>query len=726
MLVSADNFKLAWLRVRYFDRPDSRDWVGLKVFAANRDYNLAVLRQNLIARTFEPSFPEIKYIPKPSLTLRPMAILPIGDRIIYQAIANVISEKGRFALSVVSDRQSFANVLAETHEQRMFVHWKKQYPLFQDKFCALVDEGNVWLAETDIAAFYETIDHQTLFHRLLDDGFVDDRVLEYLQSYLPAWGSVKAGMYVSRGVPQGCLASDLLANVFLYEFDKDQAAQEYHYLRYVDDIRVLGETKDAVQRGLIRIDIAFKSIGLLLQTKKTIVRQIGDLSGEVDRMAAQLSELDQRLNEPDLSLSTDPLLEPTVQQVALLGAELDSATHASPPPPTPQQDLLALFWRSKERIDSDGDPFAERHLRFCLYRLSPNVDVVNAVLAYFTERPWLSEIITYYLRKGKLQRKATKYLRNVVATHRVYDHVVALAIDILVRQQVSLRSQHRIFRQWLADERRDWPLLCGAAIALGESSDNMAVLLRASKSCSPSVRRMATIQALRLATNPGEAGQVLKASIGDRSPVVVDALLYQLYNEWQLTLKGLCPREESLSEYCRLGAKGYDNSLPAVQPDYIRYVLVRDYNIKPSDSVDFHALLGADHQRASDFLWCAQNSYLVNPSRYVSQIGMFHEELLYPIMVDKLRLKGTREELAKVELTNRLDFLQSHTKGLAAFAGGLIACHSLRANPETHTRLHSELTQTTPITWRQRDALKMKLQGAYQELVDWMTAGYPN
>ena len=97
MLTSPENFRLAWERVRYFDRPDSRDWIGLKVFAANRDYNLEMLRQSLIERTFEPSYPEIKYIPKPSLTLRPMAMLAVSDRVIFQAIVNVVAEKRRAA-----------------------------------------------------------------------------------------------------------------------------------------------------------------------------------------------------------------------------------------------------------------------------------------------------------------------------------------------------------------------------------------------------------------------------------------------------------------------------------------------------------------------------------------------------------------------------------------------------------------------------------------------------
>jgi hypothetical protein len=729
MLTSSDNFSLAWERVRYFDRPDSRDWIGLKVFAANRDYNLEMLRQSLVERTFEPSYPEIKYQPKPSLTLRPMAVLAIGDRVIFQAIANVIAEKGRSTLAMVTNRQSFANVLSKRGQKQFFAPWKRQYRLFQEKFCELVEEGNVWLAETDLAAFYETIDHATLFKRLLEDKFLDERSLQHLEYYLSIWSSVRPGTQVARGVPQGCLASDLLANIFLYDLDRELAIQEYHYLRYVDDIRVLAKTKDAVQRGLIRIDTTLKSIGLLLQTKKTIVRRITDLGEETDRLAAQLSEIDRRFNEPELPElpPPDPLLEPSLHDVALLGEDFNVRADPSKPAPTVQQELLELFWKSKHSIDSDdGDPFAERHLRFCLYRLEPDPEIVAAILPFFVERPWLSEIIALYLRKCELDKETVGHLRNVIETHKVYDSVVALAVDILVRQGVSLRPQHDLFRQWLTNGNRDWRLLHVAAIALGESSDNMLVLLEAMRSSSPSVRRVATIQTLRLARDQDEAAHIFNVCIDDLAPVVIDALLYQLYNEWGLTLNDLELDDQSLTDYCVACAKGYDDTLPAIQPDYLRSVLAKNYNVKFLDTMDFHALLGSDYERASEFLWQAENSYLVNPSRYVSQLDLFHEEVLYPILVDKLHWKGTRGELAQVAFPDRARYFLANKVELASFGSAVLECHRLRSScSEAHTRLHRQLITTSPITWRQRDGLKKRLGAGYQELVDWLAAGCP-
>jgi retron-type reverse transcriptase len=238
LFISHENFQLAWERVRYFDRPDSRDWIGLKVFAANHNHNLEVLRQSIIQRTFVPSAPEIKYFPKASQTLRPMAIMAVKDRVVFQAIANVIAEKGRSTLSIIANRQSFANILQEPDKIPIFIHWEQQHQKFQKRFTTLFDQGNVWLVETDIAAFYEMIDHKRLFEILLRNGFLDEPVLSYLEAYLPIWALIKKGNKASRGVPQGCLASDMLAGVYLHELDEMLAAHECHYLRYVDDISI--------------------------------------------------------------------------------------------------------------------------------------------------------------------------------------------------------------------------------------------------------------------------------------------------------------------------------------------------------------------------------------------------------------------------------------------------------------------------------------------------------
>jgi len=750
--ICEENFLLAWERVRYFDRPDSRDWLDLKIFAANREHNIEILRQSVIDRVFEPSWPEIKYIPKKSLTLRPMAMLAVTDRIVLQAIGNVIASRGRPRLAVVSNKQSFANVLTERGQKPLFSKWKRQYRLFQDKYLKLVEEGNLWVAETDATAFYETIEHEYLLKALVDIEFIDDEIAIRLRSYLSVWSSVRHGQYVTRGIPQDCLTSDLLANVFLYELDREFATKDYYYLRYVDDIRLLGVTKESVQRGLISLDMSIKSLGLLLQTKKTIIREVKDLSAESDRLADQLSDIDRRFAD-SLKYSDDGLPDPILavpindlaaiadnDEITNLDAdELHGISDLFEPnddvqPPFAkliaeiyqegleelQRDIQEIYWQSLKNLDNADFPFAERHLKFALYRLNPNPAITKAVLSVYVDRPWLSQVIAHYLRKIENDSYLVDFLKNVISTHNVYDSIVALAIELLMQKGISLREFGVMFKRWILDGEKQWYLQEACILALGEYDDNQSALLKCFDSPSSTVRRMSLIQSLRQAGNQDEALYIASQAVTDPSSDVTNTLVYLLYNEWGLSIAKLKSTNVSIPEHCLIYAKGYDSSLPDIQADYIRLILRKRYSVTFTVELDFKLLLGTSYKRAADFLWQSENSYLSNPSRYVSQLDLFHETLLFPLLVDKLAAKSSYQELTNVELTNRIEMLGNKEPRLTTFVGSIKECRRLRANPETHSRFHRQLTYTNPITWQQRNALKRRLIGGYQELTQWL------
>lgn len=666
-----------------------------------------------------------------------MAVLATPDRIVLQALANVIANNARFALGMVSNRQSFANVLDEKEEKRFFIHWKLQYGLFQKTYLDLIDEGNSWVAETDIAAFYETIEHAKLYEILIENNFIDELTLGYLKQYLPVWSAVRVSKLAKRGVPQGCLASDLFANIFLYEFDHEFSTQEFHYLRYVDDVRIVGRTKASVQRGLIQVDIFLKSLGILLQTKKTNVRPITDKVNESDRLSVELSELDRRLDEVELSekVKGDPLNEPSLHDVALLGMDsINGFVETTSNDPSVQDELRDLFWNSKESIDSkdDDNPYAERHLKFCIYRLEPNEKIAESIIPYLTERPWLTDIISGYLRKNKLNSACIEKLKTIVSTHDVYDSVVSASLEILLTQHVSLRPFQDLLRQWLQAENKQWVLRCSSALCLGDSPENISLLHQQAlnQNNSPSIRRMCLIQSLRLAKNSDEALHITKSIISDPSPVVIDTLLYQIYVERALTLSSVSQSVRKLQDYCVAMAKGYDASLPDIHFDFVRQTLSEMYRVEFSEPFDFHILLKDGYKLAANKLWQSKLEYLANSDRYVTQLDQFHEEILTPILVDILKLKSTREELlSQVEYGKRIEMLLSfsskNSNFLGNFVGAIQECRSLRRNPETHSRVHRNLAETTSVNWRQRNLLKKKLMAGYQELSNWLVAGCP-
>lgn len=725
------NFTLAWERVRYFDRKDSRDWLGLKIFASNKDHSLQVLREAFLEDTFEPSYPEIKFLPKKSQTLRPMAILSISDRIIYQAIANVVSEQARPLLSMVSNRQSFANVLCERGSKSMFKPWKEQYKLFQSKFIDLYKEGNNWIVETDLAAFYETLDHKLLIDFLIQEELVDEQTGYRLTKYLSTWSAVSKGFVSNRGLPQGCIASDVLANIFLCQLDRESSCEEYYYIRYVDDIRLLASSVDSARKGLIKIDRRLKKLGLLIQTNKTTIRQVEDLDDEVDKLAYQLSEIEDRiehLNNVCSALGIDPLKQRKLKDIALNGdlaldtADIESVVEESE---DIQNSLLEFFWQSKKDLDNNSDEYAERHLRFCLYRLTGYQIVAHAVLDYLEDKPWLAESICEYLSKCNLDDKILTHSEEFISSHEVYDNVVSLVLEMLVRKDISLRKYHGLFRVWLKENRRDWPLLRSIVKALGNSPDNMSILLEVflSEKYSPLVRRESLIQLVNITSSEEEFTYPILKGMVDRSPIVIDAILYLIYVESGLNAQSFIGKldKTNVNDYFMIIAKGYDESLPYRRQCYVRHIFRERYYCEIDGDVDFRLLLASYYERATNFLWDAERSFLINPSRYVSQLDLFHEELIYPLMVDVLRLKESYEELSRTDFPDRLKMIQKGVSELSTFSSALLRCHALRSqSTEAHTRLHRCLDYTVPIDLRKRDNLKKSLCAAYQELSSYL------
>jgi hypothetical protein len=146
-------------------------------------------------------------------------------------------------------------------------------------------------------------------------------------------------------------------------------------------------------------------LDILLQTKKAKVREVMDTSSEKDRLSAELSELDRRLAEIELTakVSPDPLSVPSIHDVALLGIDTAQGfVETISKNPSIQEDLLDIFWNSKKSIDSDNarNPYAERHLKFCLYRLQPDEKVAESIIPYLVDRPWLIEVISIITTQG--------------------------------------------------------------------------------------------------------------------------------------------------------------------------------------------------------------------------------------------------------------------------------------------------------------------------------------
>jgi hypothetical protein len=206
----------------------------------------------------------------------------LEDQILLQAVANLFSEKLKSRRKSVELKKVFSNILqTEKRSVFFFKNWHFTYGRFQDKIEEYYKNGMRWIAHFDLAAFYDTISHDLLLRTLFPkDGRQDIRLP--VSAWLRAWSAEKKLLTYGHGIPQGPIASDLLAECFLLPIDEALAREGYLYIRYVDDIRLFGPNEIDVRKAAIRLEILCRNKGLIPQGKKFGIfraKSLGDAMG---------------------------------------------------------------------------------------------------------------------------------------------------------------------------------------------------------------------------------------------------------------------------------------------------------------------------------------------------------------------------------------------------------------------------------------------------------------
>ena len=138
-----------------------------------------------------------------------------------------------------------------------------------------IEKGWNWVCETDITAYFDTINHNNLKEILNDHLNEDDKQQKYIKKLIIDF--IKKGIIENgekrcshRGIPQSMQISSFLGNLFLDDVDKimiDNKNIKYH--RYVDDIRIMGKSKDEVKSALLNLQKLLIKKGLYINSGKT-------------------------------------------------------------------------------------------------------------------------------------------------------------------------------------------------------------------------------------------------------------------------------------------------------------------------------------------------------------------------------------------------------------------------------------------------------------------------
>ncbi len=248
-----NNFQRAWSKVAENRGCAGVDGETIDSFARNQTVNIYQLLNAVANSNYQPLPCKQVIIPKKNGTQRELKIPTVRDRIVQQALLNVLNPLMEEKFSPVSF--AYRPNLSYINAVEKIADWR--------------DIGYVWVLDADIVKFFDNIDH----YRLLKEVrlHIDNPgILCLIKSWISVGVLTQEGLILpQKGIPQGAVISPLLANIYLHEFDELVSATDLKLVRYADDFLVLSRSEERILSAKLEIINLLDSMGLTINTEKT-------------------------------------------------------------------------------------------------------------------------------------------------------------------------------------------------------------------------------------------------------------------------------------------------------------------------------------------------------------------------------------------------------------------------------------------------------------------------
>ncbi len=248
----------AWLKVRENRGAAGIDRMTVKRFDEDAYARTEHLQADLRNGTYRPQPVRRVFIPKSGGGERPLGIPTVRDRIVQQALLQILGPifEAKFSPRSHGFRPERGCATALEVVDRAVKH------------------GYEWVVDADIKAFFDTVDHDKLLGAI-NEEISDGSVLQLIRRILKA-GVIQPEVNdvepTDLGTPQGGPISPLLANIFLHHFDVKMAEAKYGLVRYADDFVIFARSEEQAEAALqLASQILEGELGLKLHPEKTRV-----------------------------------------------------------------------------------------------------------------------------------------------------------------------------------------------------------------------------------------------------------------------------------------------------------------------------------------------------------------------------------------------------------------------------------------------------------------------
>lgn len=255
-VVHPDNMRTAWKQVEQNKGAagvDGRDIAEARGFLRE---HWSEIRRQLLSETYKP-YPVLRVeIPKPGGGWRKLGIPTVVDRLIQQALTQVLTPLFDPGFS----ESSFGFRPGRSAHDAVRQALRHQ------------QDGKQWVVDLDLQQFFDEVDHDILMGRLRRK-VKDKRVKRLINAYLKAGVMCPDGLHpTDKGTPQGGPLSPFLSNVLLDDLDKELERRGHSFCRYADDCNIYVRTQRSGERVIDSISRYIeKVLKLKVNQKKSAV-----------------------------------------------------------------------------------------------------------------------------------------------------------------------------------------------------------------------------------------------------------------------------------------------------------------------------------------------------------------------------------------------------------------------------------------------------------------------